>query len=86
MIREENILSMKIRANNIDLKGAKRFDSFFSVISNCEIKYCCSNIFIKVATFNFAVENDARKAVETLCIFKINIVSSNFRVQKKLCF
>ena len=30
-IREENILSMKIRANDIDLIDAERFDSFSSV-------------------------------------------------------
>ena len=35
------ILSMKIRANNIDLIDAKRFDSFSSVIFNCKNKYCC---------------------------------------------
>ena len=29
--REENILSMKIRANDIDLIDAERFDSFSSV-------------------------------------------------------
>ena len=45
---------MKIRANDIDLRDAERFDSclasfserfdsFFSVIFNCKIKYCCSN-------------------------------------------
>ena len=35
-IRKENILSMKIRANDIDLKDAQRFDSFSSVIINCK--------------------------------------------------
>ena len=42
-IREENILSMKIRANDIDLIDAKRFDSFCSVFFNCKNKYCCFN-------------------------------------------
>ena len=36
-IREENILSMKIRANDIDLINAERFDSFSSVIFNSKI-------------------------------------------------
>ena len=31
--------------------------------------------------FNFAGENDARKAVETFCIFNINIADSNFHAQ-----
>ena len=44
-IREENILSMKIRANDIDLIDAERFDSFFSVIFNCKIKYCFNKNF-----------------------------------------
>ena len=34
---------MKIRANNIDLIDAERFDSFSSVIFNCKNKYCCFN-------------------------------------------
>ena len=29
----------------------------------------------------FAVDNDARKAVEMFCIYKINIVGSNFHAQ-----
>ena len=37
------ILSMKIRAIDIDLKDAEHFDSFSSIIFNCEIKYCCFN-------------------------------------------
>ena len=36
-------LSMKIRANDIDLIDAERFDSFSTVIFNCKIKYCCFN-------------------------------------------
>ena len=32
----------------------------------------------------FTGENDARKAVELFCIFKINIVGSNFKTQKIL--
>ena len=39
-IQEENIFSMKIRANDIDLTDAEHFDSFSSVIFNCKIKYC----------------------------------------------
>ena len=42
-IREENILSMKIRANEFDLSNAKRFNSFSSVIFNSKNKYCCFN-------------------------------------------
>ena len=42
-IREENILSMKIKANDIDVIDAKRFDSFSSVIINCKKKCCCFN-------------------------------------------
>ena len=34
---------MKIRANDIDLIDAERFDGFSSVIFNCKIKYCCFN-------------------------------------------
>ena len=45
------------------------------------IKYCC---FIKTAIFNFAVENDAGKAVETFRISKISIVGSNSYVQQYL--
>ena len=33
---------------------------------------------------NFAVENDARKAVETFCIYKVNIVDSKFYAQNVL--
>ena len=32
---------MKIRVYDFDLRGAKRFDSFSSVIFNCKMKYCC---------------------------------------------
>ena len=32
---------MKIIANDIDLKDAKRFDSFPGVIFNCKIEYNC---------------------------------------------
>ena len=32
----------------------------------------------------FTVENDARKAVETFCISKINMVCSNFHAQNVL--
>ena len=90
---------MKIRANNIDLIDAERFDSFSWL--NCKIEYCCCSkklnntqllntqssivwLFIKAAIFNFAVENDARKAVKTFCIYKINIVGSNFHAQNVL--
>ena len=31
------------KANDIDLRNAKRFDSFSSVIFNSKIKYCCFN-------------------------------------------
>ena len=34
---------MKIRANDIDLKDAERFDSFSSDIFTRKIKYCCFN-------------------------------------------
>ena len=46
-IREEIILNMKIRAIDIDLKDAERFDSFSSVIFNSKIKYCCFNKNVK---------------------------------------
>ena len=39
-IRKENILSMKFRVSDINLKVAEHFDSFPSVIFNCKIKYC----------------------------------------------
>ena len=42
-IRKENILSVKIRANDFDFRDAKRFDSFFSLIFNCKMKHCCFN-------------------------------------------
>ena len=32
--------------------------------------------------FNFAIENDAGKAVKTFCIIKINVAGSNFRVEQ----
>ena len=35
-ILHEKFLSMKITTNEIDLKDAKRFDSFQSVIFNCK--------------------------------------------------
>ena len=35
-IREENILIMKIRANDVYHKDAERFDNFSSVIINCK--------------------------------------------------
>ena len=75
------LLCMKISVNETDLKDAKRFDSFLSIIFNCKIKYCC---FEKAAKFNFAVKNDARKAVETCYICKINLVCSDFDVQNVL--
>ena len=34
---------MKIRANDIDLIDAERFDSFSSVIFNSKSTYCCFN-------------------------------------------
>ena len=40
-IREENILSMKVRAKDIDLIDAERFDSFSSVVFNCKNEYYC---------------------------------------------
>ena len=40
-IQEESILSMKIRADNIDLVDAECFNCFPSISSNCKIIYCC---------------------------------------------
>ena len=69
---------MKIKANGIDFRDLKRFDSFSSVIFNCIIKYCC---FDKKLNNNL---NDARKAVKTFCISKISIVGFNFLAQNVL--
>ena len=52
---------MKIRAKKIDFKDAERFVSFPLFT------------FYKPALFNFALENDARIAVETFRIFRINL-------------
>ena len=41
--KTESFLSMKIRVSDNDLKDAKRFDSFSSVIFNYKIEYCCFN-------------------------------------------
>ena len=38
-------------------------------------------LFIKAVYLIIAVENDNRKAVETFCVLKINIVGSNFHNQ-----
>ena len=43
-----------------------------------------AQLFIKAAVFNFAVENDARKTVETFFYLKINIVGYNFQTQNVL--
>ena len=76
-------MSMKIRANEIDLKDAERFGSFPSTIFNCKIKHCR---FKKAEQYNehCSVENGAKKDAETFCIFKINIVGSNFHAQTVL--
>ena len=37
-ISNKTALNMKIRANDIDLIDAKRFDSFSSIIINCKNK------------------------------------------------
>ena len=34
-------MNIKLRANNIDVRDAERFNSFSSVIINCKNKYCC---------------------------------------------
>ena len=48
-IREENILSMKIRADDIDIIDAERFDSFSSIIINC--KKCIAALKIYCLAF-----------------------------------
>ena len=51
-IREENILSMKSEANDIDLKDTERFDSFCSVIFSFLLKlFNIVEIFIKAEIF-----------------------------------
>ena len=73
-IWEENILSMKIRANDIDLVDAELIEVFsFSLV--------LFSFLLKQQYLLFAVDNDARKAVETFCIYKINIVVSNFHAR-----
>ena len=64
-IWEENILRMKIKANEIDLKDAEQTKAEQTIL------FC----FFEATIFNFAVENDAGKPVETFCI---NLVGSNF--------
>ena len=49
--------------------------------------FSCSLVlfsFLLKQQYIFAVDNDARKAVETFCIYKINIVGSNFYAQNVL--
>ena len=64
--------------------------AFLASFSTAEIKNCCFNktilfsFSLKQQYLIFAVENDTRKAVETPCISKIDIVGFNFYAQNVL--
>ena len=78
LANKENILNMKIRAN----ERCKTFSLLFlrHLRKPTMLK---EFVFLKQHYFIFAVEDDARKAVEMFCIFKINFVGSNFQVNKE---
>ena len=42
-VKDIQLMSIKIKANDIDFIDAECFDSFSSVIFNCKNKYCCFN-------------------------------------------
>ena len=55
LLGKQNHFSMKIRANDIDLTNAERFDSFSSVIFNCKNKYCCFNKKLNNTRYHLAL-------------------------------
>ena len=71
-VKASSNLSIKIRANDIDLIDAERFDSFSSVIFNSKNKCCC---------FNKKLNNTRLKLKTSV---KFNIVGSNFHAQNLL--
>ena len=62
------------KLNNIRLKLHTNSTEVFS------FSLVLFSFLLKQQYVFFAVDNDARKAVETFCIYKISIVGSNFHI------
>ena len=69
------VLTIKIRSNDVDCKYKNVSTAFPASFSTAKLKVA--------VLINFAVENDAKQAIETLCIFQSNWFCCNYHKSKK---